>query len=150
MLASLIAGLATGETMAALRRTKRALISYALAGLLALAGFLYLLAALTIWAADRYGAVEATLVIGAVFLVAALLVVLVHGMTRRARAKIAARQRSRDFTKAAIAAGIAAAPVLLKGRAGLASLLVPAVAAIAYAIYRENSSRPSSDDTSED
>ncbi|MDQ6433596.1 hypothetical protein RB623_05970 [Mesorhizobium sp. LHD-90] len=139
MLASLIAGLATGETLAALRRAKRAAIAYAAAGVLALVGIVFLLVAGAIWAAERYGATEATLVIGVAFLVLAGLVLIVHKLTSQARARAAARRRNRDFTKAAVAAGIAVAPALLRGRAGTAVLLAPAIAAIAYAIYRENS-----------
>jgi hypothetical protein len=139
MLGSLIAGLATGETQAILQRTRRALISYALAGLLALFGIVWLLVAGTIWAARRYGAIEATLAIGGIFLILALLVFVVHKITSRARAKAAARRRNRDLAKAAIAAGIGVAPTLLRGRVGIVTLLAPAIAALAYAVYRENS-----------
>lgn len=139
MLASLIAGLATGETLAALRRARRAAIAYLVAGLLAFFGIVFLLVSGTIWAARRYGAIEATLGIGAAFLLLAIIIVIVHKITSRVRAKAAVRQRNRDFAKAAIAAGIAVAPALLSGRAGKAALLAPALAAVAYAIYRENS-----------
>ena len=146
MLASLIAGLATGETLAALRRLRRAAIAYVLAGILALFGAVFLLVAGTIWAARRYGAIEATLGIGAAFLVLAIVIVLVHKVTSRVRKKAAVRQRNRDFAKAAVAAGIAVAPALLSGRAGKAALLAPAIAAVAYAIYRENSKPPAPGD----
>lgn len=137
--ASLIAGLATGETLAAVRRTRRAAIAYGLAGFSLLLGLIFLLVAGTIWAARRYGAIEACLGIGAAFLMLALTIAVIHKATSRARHKAAARQRNRDLTKAAIAAGIALAPTLLKGRAGAALALAPAIAALAYAIYRENS-----------
>lgn len=141
MLASLIAGLATGETVAALRRARRAAIAYGAAGLAALFGIIFLLVAGTIWAARRFGAIEATLGIGLVFLVVALIIVVIHKLTSRVRAKAARRQRNRDFAKAAVAAGLAVAPTLLRGRAGTALLLAPAVAAVAYAIYRENAAK---------
>jgi hypothetical protein len=142
MLASLIAGLATGETLAALRRVRRAAVAYLLAGVLAFFGVIFLLVAGTIWAARRYGAIEATLGIGAAFLLLSIVIVVVHKITSRVRAKAAVRQRNRDFAKAAVAAGIAVAPALLSGRAGKAALLAPAIAAVAYAIYRENSKPP--------
>ncbi|WP_442582250.1 hypothetical protein ACSBOB_10015 [Mesorhizobium sp. ASY16-5R] len=145
MLASLIAGLATGETLAALRRAKRAAIAYLLAGILAAFGIVFLLVAATIWASQRYGAIHATLGIGGAFVALAVVIVLVHKMTSRVRAKAAVRQRNRDFAKAAVAAGIAVAPALLSGRAGKAALLAPAIAAVAYAIYRENSKPPAPD-----
>ncbi|MEQ1954164.1 hypothetical protein [Mesorhizobium sp. CN2-181] len=142
MLASLIAGLATGETLAALRRVRRAAIAYFIAGLLGFFGVIYLLLAGTIWAARRYGAIEATLGIGGSFILLAILIVIAHKIASRVRARAAVKQRNRDFAKAAIAAGIAVAPALLSGRAGKAVLLAPAIAAIAYAIYRENSRPP--------
>lgn len=142
MLASLLAGLATGETVAALRGARRAAIAYGVAGLAAFFGVIFLLVAGTIWAARRYGAIEATLGIGIAFLVLALVVVVVHKLTSRVRAKAARRQRNRDFTKAAVAAGLAVAPTLLRGKAGTALLLAPAIAAVAYAIYRENAPKP--------
>ncbi len=138
MLASLIAGLATGETLAALRRARRAAIAYCAAGLAGLFGIIFLLVAGTIWAARRYGAIEATLGIGIIFLLLALIIVVLHKLTSRVRAKAARRQRNRDFTKAAVAAGLAVAPALLRGKAGAALLIAPAIAAVAYAIYREN------------
>ena len=49
------------------------------------------------------------------------------------------------MTKIAIAAGVAVLPTLLAGRAGKAALLAPAVAALAYAIYRENTKPGDSD-----
>jgi hypothetical protein len=146
MLASLIAGLATGETLAALRRAKRAAIAYILAGILAVFGMIFLLVAATIWASQRYGAIHATLGMGGAFLVLAIAIVVVHKITSRVRAKAAVRQRNRDFAKAAIAAGIAVAPALLGGRAGKVALLAPAIAAVAYAIYRENSEPSAPDD----
>jgi hypothetical protein len=144
-LASLIGGLATGETLAAIQRTRRALIAYLIAGALGLFGLIYLLVAGTIWASHRYGAVEATLVIGAAFIVLALLVFIVHKMTAGRRAISVKTQRKRDLSNAAIAAAIAAAPALLRGRTGVAALVLPAVAFLAYTIYRENTPRDPSD-----
>jgi Na+-transporting methylmalonyl-CoA/oxaloacetate decarboxylase gamma subunit len=144
MLGSLIAGLATGETMAALRRMRRAAIAYGLAGIAALAGVIYLLIAGTIWLAQRYGAIEACLGVGVAFIALALLIAVIHKFMSPVRAKAARRQRNSDFTKAALAAGIAVVPTLLKGRAGAALLLVPALAVLADAIYRENT-KPEAD-----
>jgi hypothetical protein len=148
-LASLIAGLATGETLAAIRRARRAVIAYVIAGTLASFGIIYLLIAGTIWASRRYGAIEASLAIGVGFLVLALIVFLIHKFTSHARVKAVSRQRNRDLTNAAIAAGIAAAPALLRGKAGLTALLLPAVAVVAYAIYRENSNSDPTDPPAE-
>jgi len=138
MLGSLIAGLATGETMAALRRMRRAAIAYGLACIAAIAGIIYLLIAVTIWLARRYGAIEACIGVGLAFLALALLIAIIHKVMSPVRAKAAKRQRNSDFAKAAIAAGLAVVPTLMRGRAGAALLLVPALAILADAIYREN------------
>src|SRR5262245_20817027 len=136
-LASLLAGLVTGETLAAVGRAKQAVIAYCVAGILAFFGVIYLLIAFTIWAARRFGAIEATLGIGVAFLVLGGLAYLVHVIRARRRAKLALRTKSSDLKNAAIAAGIAAAPALIRGSGGLA-LLLPALAVVGYAIYREN------------
>lgn len=135
---SLVAGLATGETLAALQRARRAAIFYLVAGVLSFTAVIYFLIGGTIWLAHRYGAVEASIGMGVAFLGLALIIFLIYKVTSVARAKTAQRQRSRDYTNAAIAAGIAAAPALLRGKTGLAALLLPAVGMVAYAIYREN------------
>jgi hypothetical protein len=147
MFASFIAGLATGETLAALRRMRRAAIAYGLAGLAASLGAIFLLVAATIWIARQYGAIEACLGIGFAFLMLALLIAIIHELTSRTRAKARRRQRNSDFTRAAIAAGVAVAPALLRGRLGAAILLAPAVALLANAIYRENSKSDPADRT---
>jgi len=53
MLASLIAGLASGETAAAIRRARLAAIVYLLSGVAALCGVGFLIGAAFIWAASR-------------------------------------------------------------------------------------------------
>ena len=137
--------------MAALRSMRRAAIAYGLAGLAASLGAIFLLVAATIWIARQYGAIEACLAIGLAFLVLALLIATIHKLTSRTRAKARRRQRNSDFTKAAIAAGVAVAPTLLRGRLGAALLLAPALAVLAHSIYRENSksdpARPRDDRT---
>ncbi len=59
MLASLISALASGETVAALRRARTAAIVYALAAIAALCGLGFLIGAAYIWAAERYGSLAA-------------------------------------------------------------------------------------------
>lgn len=138
MLASLIAGLASGETMLALRRARSAAIVYVLAAVAFLCGAGFLIAAFYIWAASRYGAIEAALGFGVGFLVLGAIVLMVHKFTTRSGVKRAAQRRSSDLTTIAVASALAAVPTLLRGKAGLGTLAAPAIAAIAYAIYREN------------
>lgn len=142
MLASLIASFASGETVVALRRARQAAIAYVLAAMASLCGIGFLIGAGYIWTARRYGSLEASLVFGIGFLLLAGIVLVIHrlAMDRRRRREI--RRRNKDMTNIAIASAIAAVPTLLRSKAGLGTLVAPALAAAAYAIYRENSGKP--------
>ena len=148
MLASLIASLASGETVVAIRRARRAAIVYLLAGVAGLCGVGFLIGALYIWLSDRYGRLETALGFGVGFIVLALLILLVHRLTAGSRARRAAERRKSDFTAVGVAAALAALPALTRSRAGIGALLVPALAVIGYAIYRENSKPSSNPDKS--
>jgi hypothetical protein len=138
LLASLLSGFASGETVAAIRRARTAAIVYVLAALAAFCGLGFLVGAAYIWAAARYGSFAAALGFGVGFLVIAGLVLLVHRLMSGARARRAARRRNADMKALGITAAIAVLPTLLKGKGGLGVILGPAVALAAYAIYREN------------
>ena len=138
-LASLIAGLVSGETAQAVRRARTAAVVYGLAGVLALTGLGFLLGAGYIWTAARYGSFAAALGFGLGFLVVAGLVVLAHKLAAGARA----RQRKADLTALGVTAALAALPALARSRGGIGALLGPAAALVAYAIYKENSGRNS-------
>lgn len=138
MLASLLAGLVSGETAVALRRARRAAIVYLLAGVSALCGIGFLIGALYIWLAMRYGRLEGALILAVGFIVLAILIVMVDRLTARSRARRAAERRKSDMAALGIAAAAAVLPGLVRGRAGLGALLAPALAVVAYAIYREN------------
>jgi undecaprenyl pyrophosphate phosphatase UppP len=147
MLASLIASLASGETVVAIRRARRAAIVYLLAGTAGIIGVGFLIGALYIWLAELYGRLETALGFGVGFIVLALLIVLVHRLTAGSRAKRAAERRRSDLTAMGVAAALAALPGLMRSRVGLGTLLAPALAVVAYAIYRENSKpKPDRDD----
>ena len=138
MLASLIAGFASGETLNALRRARRAAVFYLVAGLFIAVGIIFLLIAAFIWTAHRYGSVKAALWFGAGFVVAAIITLLIQKLTAETRAKRIARKRSSEFTTMAAASALAVLPTLMRGRVGLGALALPAAAFVAYAIYREN------------
>lgn len=142
MLASLIASFASGETVVALRRARQAAIAYVIAATAALCGIGFLIGAGYIWTARRYGSLEASLVFGIGFLLLAGIVLVIHrlAMDRRRRREI--RRRNKDMTNIAIASAIAAVPTLLRSKAGLGTVVAPALAVAAYAIYRENSGKP--------
>lgn len=148
MLASLISGLASGETVAAMRRARTAAIVYGLALSAALCGLGFLVGAAYIWAAMRYGSLAAALGFGAGFLVLAGLILLIYQISAGSRARRRAQRRNADLKAIGIAAALAVLPTLLKGKGGLGVILGPAVALAAYAIYRENV-KPDDPDESE-
>lgn len=148
MLASLISGLASGETVAAMRRARTAAIVYMLAISAALCGLGFLVGAAYIWTAIRYGSFAAASGFGAGFLVLAGLILLIYQISAGSRARRRAQRRNADLKAIGIAAALAVLPTLLKGKGGLGVLLGPAVALAAYAIYRENV-KPDDPDESE-
>ena len=139
MLASLLASFASGETVVAVRRARRALIAYVLAAMAALCGAGFFIGAFYIWAAERYGPIEAALWIGGGFVALAIVILVVHRLTAGMRARRAADRRKADLTAVGVAAALAVLPGLLRSRAGFGVLLAPAIALAALAIYRENS-----------
>lgn len=138
MLASLIAGLASGETAAAIRRARTAAIVYGLAISVALCGLGFLVGAAYIWTAGRYGSLAAALGFGTGFLLLAGLILLIFQISAGSRARRRAQQRNADMKAIGITAALAVLPALLKGKGGLGVILGPAVVLAAYAIYREN------------
>jgi len=141
MLASLIAGFASGEVMNAVRRAKSAAIAYLLAAVFAVVGIGFFIGALFTWAARRFGTIEAEIGFGAAFFVIAIVIFLVHSMASRSRARRTRRQGV-DLATVAGAAAVSVLPILLKSRAGL---VAPLVGLAAYAIYRENRKHKASD-----
>lgn len=138
MLASLLASLASGETVVALRRARRAAIIYLFVGLFVMCGVGFLLGALYIWLAARYGSFETALGFGVAFIVLALIILLVDRLTAHSRAVKAAERRKSDFTAVGVAAALAILPNLVRSRAGAGVLIAPLLAAAGYMIYREN------------
>ncbi|CCV11137.1 hypothetical protein [Mesorhizobium sp. STM 4661] len=145
MLATLISGLASGETVAAMRRARTAAVVYVLAGLAAFCGLGFLVGAAYIWAAGRYGSMAVALGFGIGFLLIAGIILLVYQISAGTRARRRAQRRNADIKAIGIAAALAVLPTLLKGKSGLGAVLGPAIALAAYAIYRENV-KPGPDD----
>ncbi|TIQ36035.1 MAG: phage holin family protein [Mesorhizobium sp.] len=137
-LVSLISALASGEASAALRRARMTAILYGLAGVFALCGIGFLLGAAYIWLAERYGPLATSLGFGIGFLVLAGLILVIHKLTAGMRARRRARRRKADMTAVGVTAALALLPALAKSKGGMGALLAPAVALVAYAIYREN------------
>jgi len=145
MLASLLGGLASGETVAMIRRARLAAIVYGLAAIAAICGIGFLIAAAYIWTATAYGSITAALAFGIGFLILAGLIVLVFKLSAGSRARQRARRRKSDMTAIGITTALAVLPALLRGKGGLGAILGPAAALAAYAIYRENAKPHASD-----
>lgn len=145
MLGSLIAGLASGETVAAMRRARTAAMVYLAAAALACVGLGFLLAAAFIWAEQRFGPIEAALGFGIGFLVTGGIVMLAYRLGAASRARRQARRRKADFTALGVTALAALLPSLVRSKPGPGLLLGPLAAIVAYAIYRENAHPPKDD-----
>lgn len=141
MLASLIASVVSGEASDAVARTRRALVVYAVAALLVLCGAGFLLGAAFVAVAREIGTVPAALWFGGGFVLLALVIVVVHRVSARVSARRAAARRQTEMKAVASAAALALLPTLLAGRGRSLVLIAPAVAALAYAVWRENAPR---------
>lgn len=145
MLASLIASVASGEAVVAVKRAKRRAIAYVLASILLLCGLGFLVGAAYIWTARRYGPLEAALGFGGGFIALGLIVIIVHVISSRTGRRREVDRRKADLTAIGVATALGVLPGLLKGKGGLGVVIAPVVALAAYAIYRENTRRDPDD-----
>ena len=150
MLTSLIAGFASGETAFALRRVKRAGIAYVAAGIAGLCGLGFLVGAAYVWAARSWGEIEAAVAFGLGFLALSGLILAVHSIAARSRAREDKQRRSSELAAVGMTVAAAVVPTLLRSKGGIGALLGPLVALVAYAIYRENSGPGNGDDVAGD
>lgn len=141
MLGSLIASVVSGEATATVARARRALVVYAAAGILFLCGAGFLLGAAFVAVADEIGAVPAALWFGGGFVLIALILLLVHRVSARVRAKNTAQRRQAEMRAVASTAAIALLPTLLASRGRTFALLAPALAGFGWAVWRENTRR---------
>ncbi len=139
MLASLFAGLASGQTAAAISRARSAAIAYSLVALATLCGTGFLIGAFYIWLADRLNPLQAALSIGGGFILLAVIILIVHKVVAGRRARRQARKRKSELAAAGLATAVAILPTLLRSKIGLGALIGPALALAAFAIYKENS-----------
>lgn len=146
MLAALISGFVSGEAVAAFQRARRAAIAYLIAAIFGVFGMVFLLVAAYIAAAHRLGPVTAALVFGGAFLAVAVLVVLISRLGAERVVRKTSRRRNREMSRIAVTTALALLPMLVRGRVGKAALIAPAIAAIVYGIYRENSRRGAPED----
>lgn len=137
-LATLIAAIVSGQASEAIARARRTAVVCLLTGLFILIGAGFLLAAGFLAAAREIGTVPAALWFGGGFVLTALLIVGIDRLAARARRKRAAQRRREDARAVAGAAAVALLPTLLASRGRGLALLLPAAAALAYGVWREN------------
>ncbi|MEO4000666.1 hypothetical protein [Mesorhizobium sp. CAU 1732] len=142
MLATLLASVVSGEATEAVSRLRRSLLIYAAAALFLFCGAGFLLGAGFVTAANELGTVNAALWFAGGFIGLAIVLLIVHRITARMKAKRVARRRGTEVKAVASATAIALIPTLLAGRGRAVVLIAPAIAALAYAVYRENSRAP--------
>jgi hypothetical protein len=148
---SFLISLLTGEAADAAARARRSALEYLFAAIAAVCGFVFLLIAAFAYVADhlRYGALKTSLAFAAVFLAFAVALLVYHRLRATARSRRARERRQTDMKAALSGAVIAALPSLLSRRGGITGVILPAVAAFAFAIYRENT-RSSRDKLNDD
>lgn len=139
MLATLLASVVSGEATDAVSRLRKSLLIYAAAGLFLFCGTGFLLGAGFVTAANELGTVNAALWFAGGFIGLAIILVIIHRITARVKAKRLARRRGTEVKAVASAAALALIPTLLASRGRAVVLIAPAIAALAYAVYRENS-----------
>lgn len=140
MLASLIASMATGEIMDAIRRARSAAVAYLLAGVAVLIGVGFLIAAAFSWIASIYGTVYTALGFGGVFILLAIIVIVAHRMSERSQKRLAQQRRAHDMKAMAQTAAMIIVPAII-ARGGVGGLAAPLIALLGYGIYRENRPR---------
>lgn len=137
MLGTLISSVISGEAADAAGRAKRAAIVYFLAALLSFTGLGFLIAAGFMATARAIGHIPAALSFGGGALLIAIIIVIVHRIQAQRERLRAAERRRTELKSLLSVSAVAMLPTLLS-RGGLRTLAIPAIAAAAYAIYREN------------
>ena len=137
MLGTLISAVISGEAADAAGRARRAAIVYLLAALLSLAGLGFLIAAGFMATAHAIGHIPAALAFGGGALLIAIVIVIAHRIRAGRERQRAAERRRTELKSVLGVSAVAMLPTLLS-RGGLRTLAIPAIAAAAYAIYREN------------
>jgi hypothetical protein len=128
-----------------LRRARNAAIAYLLALAAFLCGVGFLIGAGYIAAAQQYGSFTASLGFGIAFVILAILIFGIYEIASAISEKRRAKERRAAQMSSLLAAALTLLPTLLRSRVGLAELLAPVVAFIAYMIYKENTGGSSED-----
>ncbi|HVW55602.1 MAG TPA: hypothetical protein VHC00_07970 [Rhizobiaceae bacterium] len=145
MWGTLLSSIINLEPSLFLKRARNAAIAYGVALAALLCGVGFLIGAGYIAAADRYGSFTASLGFGIGFVILAILIFGIYEIASAISEKRRAREKRAAQMSSLLAAALALLPTLLRSRAGLAELLAPVVALVAYMIYKENTGGSSDD-----
>jgi UDP-N-acetylmuramyl pentapeptide phosphotransferase/UDP-N-acetylglucosamine-1-phosphate transferase len=104
-----------------------------------LTGLGFLIGAGYIATARRLGDLETALIFAGGFVLVAVILVFAQRIWSKARARRIAERRKREVTGLASAAALALLPALLAKKGAVSAVAIPVIAAIAYAVWRENS-----------
>lgn len=140
-LLALIGSIATGEASEALARARQSAMIYLVAAILLVLGLVFLLIAAFIALAREIGALQTSLWFGGGFFIIGLLVILLHRLAAKARARRIARQRQAEIKTVVSTAAVTLLPALLASRTGSIAILAPLAAALGYGVWKENSRR---------
>jgi drug/metabolite transporter (DMT)-like permease len=149
MWGTLLTGILNLEPSLFVRRARNAAIVYLLALAALLCGIGFLIGAGYTHAAEHYGSFRASLGFGVGFVILAVLIFGVYQIASAVLERRRAREKRAQQVSSLLAAALALLPTLLRSRAGLAEILAPVVALIAYMIYKENSGKPDGEDGSD-
>ena len=139
MLGTVLSALASFNFSVFVRRIRNAAVVYAIVAIAALTGCGFLIGTGYIAASARWGPLRASLAFGGGFIVRAIVVFAIHQIASALAERRRAREQRAAQLSSLVAAAVALLPTLLRSKAGLAELLAPVVALIAYLIYKENS-----------
>lgn len=138
MLRSIIGALIAGEAKQLSRRAKSAVILHLLAAIALAVGAGFLIGAGYIFAAERYGSLNAAIGFGAGFVAIAVLLLIINAMQAKAWRRRRAEERGGELKLLAATAAIAALPGLLKTRSGIVGLLAPIAGLVLLKVIEEN------------
>lgn len=150
MLARLIASVLAGEAGEILDRARVAAILYVLALLAGLTSLGFFIGAAYVAVAEATGSLLASIYFGAGFLVLTVIILIWQRIASRMRVRRAERRRASDVRALASTAAIVLLPSLLARKGTAIGLLAPLLAAVGYAIYRENRGSKDDEDDEED
>jgi hypothetical protein len=143
MLRSVLLAIAGANLRRKVDQLRRAALFYTLAGAAFVLGLVFLLIAAYIFFAERYGALPAALGFAGGLIVLALLILAIHSLGgSRPSPRLEKEERADQMKAMATAVAIGAVPAIIRSTGIVGALVLPAIAVVGYAIYKENKAPP--------